>query len=425
MKNVVTNSDGPHSNHVVRFRLYPTQIQEAKFQQNAEAARFIWNTYLAAKEHNYSRKLAGLEPLPVPTLREAKALLGFEWLKEADQNSLNETRRDLDKAYSQWFSDMKRPEGSLRKSKPRFKSRFTSKLSFRVQQSMEVDLESHMLRAAKHGWIKARGDWSQVPAEGSIQTITVSKSAHGWYASALFRVPPVVLKNDFPFEACGIDLGVKIPVALSYDDQGIMKDTKTGVKFSRDLSKKELRVKKWQRRLAKKVKGSKNRAKTKHQLSRVSEDRSNFRKDFLEKTSYQIASSFDAVVVEDLKLSKMTRRVKRVKNEDGTDAVNAKTGKRVARTNVAAKAGLNRELLRLGLASLVAKVESKKNRRFGGKVVRVDPRFTSQTCYSCGAIDKESRQTQSRYCCTSCGFTLNADFNAARNILQKGSNSYS
>jgi putative transposase len=186
----------------VKFRLYPNQFQEAKFQVNTDATRFVWNTYLAARDHNYSRKLSGLEPLPVPTLSEAKQLPGFEWLQEAESTSLRQVQIDLDRAYSQWFSDMKKEDGTRKKGKPRFQSRFTAKQSFRVQMNMEIDPESRSIRAAKHGWIKARGDWYQVPAEGSIQTITVSKAASGWYASVLFRVPPVVVKNDFPFVAC-------------------------------------------------------------------------------------------------------------------------------------------------------------------------------------------------------------------------------
>jgi putative transposase len=55
----------------------------------------------------------------------------------------------------------------------------------------------------------------------------------------------------------------------------------------------------------------------------------------------------------------------------------------------------------------------------GGELVEVNPKYTSQRCNSCGAIDKESRKAK-KYKCTSCGFEIDADLNAAKNILDLG-----
>jgi transposase len=80
--------------------------------------------------------------------------------------------------------------------------------------------------------------------------------------------------------------------------------------------------------------------------------------------------------------------------------------------NVRQKAGLNREILRSGWGLLVRRLEDKASRR----VEKINHACTSQTCSGCGHRDPESRQNQSRFRCTACGLTVNADVNAARNI---------
>jgi putative transposase len=116
-----------------------------------------------------------------------------------------------------------------------------------------------------------------------------------------------------------------------------------------------------------------------------------------------LATSFQTIKFEDLKLSNMTRSSKGTVQNPGK--------------NVAAKSGLNREMLRLGLSTLVLRTEQKSMTN-GGQVVYINPKFTSQTCSCCGVIDKKSRISQSKFVCVHCGYTLNADINAALNILR-------
>ena len=61
-----------------------------------------------------------------------------------------------------------------------------------------------------------------------------------------------------------------------------------------------------------------------------------------------------------------------------------------------------------------------KTKKFGGQFILIDPKYTSQKCSNCGTIDKESRLTQAKFVCTSCGYEANADVNAAVNIREKG-----
>jgi putative transposase len=199
----------------------------------------------------------------------------------------------------------------------------------------------------------------------------------------------------------GIDLGVVRPVTVAYENGSAV----AGRKASRVLKEKELKRRRYQRQLARKQRGSSNREKSRHKLSRAYQCERNYRKDWVEKTSTKLATTFRVIIFEDLKLNNMTRSAKGTVESPGK--------------NVAAKAGLNRELLRLGIAQLVLRT-TQKAERLGGLVIKVDPKFTSQTCSECGVIDKSSRKSQAVFHCTSCGHTLNADKNAARNILSRG-----
>jgi len=122
------------------------------------------------------------------------------------------------------------------------------------------------------------------------------------------------------------------------------------------------------------------------------------RKDWVEKTSTDLARRFDLVRVEDLKITGMTRSAK------GTVA---RPGR-----NVSQKAGLNRGILASSWGLLVRRLRDKAP----GRVEKVSPAYTSQRCSACGHVAAESRKSQALFACVACTFACNADVNAAKNI---------
>jgi transposase len=133
-------------------------------------------------------------------------------------------------------------------------------------------------------------------------------------------------------------------------------------------------------------------------IARLKAREADRRKDWVEKTSTDLARRFDVIGVEDLKIATMTRSAK------GTVA---EPGRRVAQ-----KRGLNRGILASGWGQLVARLEHKAP----GRVIKVNPRYTSQTCNTCSHTARESRESQALFRCIACGHQDNADVNAARNI---------
>ncbi|MFI5713183.1 RNA-guided endonuclease InsQ/TnpB family protein [Kribbella sp. NPDC051620] len=128
------------------------------------------------------------------------------------------------------------------------------------------------------------------------------------------------------------------------------------------------------------------------------------RKDWVEKTSTNLARRFDVIRVEDLRIAPMTRRPKPKPDPEQPDAYLSNRRR--------AKAGLNRSILANGWGLLVQRLEHKA----AGRVERVNPAYTSQTCNACGHCAPENRESQAVFRCAACGHQANADINAAVNI---------
>ncbi len=374
------------------FRLYPNQTQEILFKQTIGCCRFIYNFYLDFKIKEYQRFLKWQKANPKkpksafqwkkrPT--EAELKKKYPWLRDPDSATVIQSRRDLENAFKRFFNGVSK--------RPQFHKK-GGKESFRCTQTIYVDPPNQSIRIGKNGWIKARGSFHKII--GKIKNITVRLLAGRWYASVLQEIPSeqYYAPLNHKYDSVGIDLGVTHPLTLVSGSS----HKHVGHVTQDSLKKKELKRKRYQRQLARKQKGSKNRAKAKLKVARAFQKERNIRKDFVEKTSHLLTSMFRVLVFEDLSLKNMTKK--------GTG-----------------KHGLNRELLRMGLSYIVGRCRVKASQR-GGEVVLVNSRHTSQICSACGNKDRDSRKNQARYECARCGFILNADINAARNILQRGLN---
>jgi putative transposase len=168
-------------------------------------------------------------------------------------------------------------------------------------------------------------------------------------------------------------------------------------------------VKRQQRRLARQKSGSKRRNRTKLKIAKARAYAANCRRDFAHKVSHKLATeSSKLLVFEDLKVEKMSRRAK-------PKLVN---GKYVA-NGAAAKSGLNRSIREAAWGPLVTFTKYKAARR-NKLVLTVPPQYTSQECSSCGHIHADNRVSQATFICQLCGYTENADINAARVIKKRG-----
>ena len=159
-----------------------------------------------------------------------------------------------------------------------------------------------------------------------------------------------------------------------------------------------------QRRIAQCKRGSDNQHKLHRQLARLRHREALRNRNECHRISTEIIRNHDLIAVEDLRIGKMTRSARGTAEKPGR--------------NVSAKSGLNRSVLEQSWGIIVSQL-AYKSQWYGREFIRVDARHTSQLCSGCGGIDPESRQRK-RYRCGACGLRMDADTNAAINILRRG-----
>jgi putative transposase len=363
-----------------RYRLQPTPAQEAALSEHCAHARYVWN--LAVEQHAHwkpGRKSAPGFAEQCRQLTEARA--ASDWLRAGSIVVQQQALKDFAQAMANFFGGTHR--------RPTWRKRGRSE-GFRIVAVKPGDvrrLSRHVgeVKVPKVGWVRFR--WSRAVPDGAKSYRVTRDSAGRWHVA--FAAVPEPVTAPGTGEIVGVDRGVTVSAALS---TGELLNA-PGLRGTE--ARRLLRL---QRKLARARRGSNRRAKVKSAIARLKTRETDRRKDWAEKTSTDLARRFDVIAVEDLKIGNMTRSARGTIDTPGA--------------GVRAKAGLNRGILAAGWGRLVTRLEHKAP----GRVVKVNPRYTSQTCNACGHRAAESRESQSRFACAACGHRANADVNAACNI---------
>jgi putative transposase len=222
-----------------------------------------------------------------------------------------------------------------------------------------------------------------------VKSYRVTLDRSGRWHLAFASIPdPVPGPGDG--SVVGVDRGVAVSVALSCGE--LLRAPGLGAGETQ-------RLRRLQQRLARARRGSNRRARTKRAIARVRARETDRRRDWVEKTSTDVARRFDTIRVEDLNVRAMTRSGRGTRDCPGS--------------NVAQKRGLNRQIHRHGWGLLVARLEHKAS----GRLELVPAAYTAQRCSHCGHVAPENRKSQAVFECVACNAgPCNADVNAARNI---------
>ena len=157
---------------------------------------------------------------------------------------------------------------------------------------------------------------------------------------------------------------------------------------------------------------SNRREKTKAKIAKMYEKQQNVRDDFAHKATRKIVDSDKSVfVMEHLRVKDMTKRAKSKKDENG----------QFIKNGAAAKSGLNNAILNVGWGKIETYLDY-KSKKAGKVLLKVDPAYTSQECAHCGHTHPDNRKTQADFNCKGCGYTANADANAAAVIKKRAIN---
>ena len=378
----------------VRLRLLPGSRAAAhQLAGTAGACRFVWNHFLARKQQQYKAYQCWQDykigPAPAkPQIsffslgKEFTALRqdpAYAWLREYSFKSVRYVLKYLADAYQAFFQGQR--------GFPVFKRQHDHRDGFTLPENVQV--RDHQLYVPRSGWLRLKG--SNLYAVGQpLQARSRQEGTRArplWYVYLTYAVPAASVRPGAATGALGLDRNV-----------GQVTDSE-GTRYPlTDLTRLQAHIARKQRLQARKRRGSVRARRLGGQLTKLRRKQKRIRSNDTHHISRALADKAHTLVAEDLNTQGMTKSAKGTQDSPGT--------------HVQAKAGLNRSILASNWGQLAQRLAYKC-----GRFETVDPRYTSQTCHPCGHSSPANRQSQAVFRCQRCGFLLNADHNAALNIL--------
>ena len=355
----------------IKFRIYPNRKQKNLIHRTLGCCRLIYNRGLAMrKEGCENGKKIGYTQTSA-MLTELKKQEEFAFLKEADSIALQQSLRDLDRGFVNFFQK--------RASHPIFKSKHNRFQSYRsINQKDNIRIVGRYIKLPKLGFVKVR----QSMEIGKIHHVTIEHTPSGKYFAVLnVDFEPDSRQNNGGM--IGIDVGIK---EFYSDSNG---NTVSNPGYLERSMRKLIRE---QRRLSRKQKGSQNRDKQRIRVARVHEKITNQRNDFLQKQSTLLVRENQTICIEDLNVKGMLRNHK-----------------------------LARSIASVSWAKFFKMLEYKAV-WYGNEICRVPTMYpSSQTCSCCGYQNPLVKNLRIRiWECPECHVVHDRDMNAGINILKKG-----
>jgi putative transposase len=353
-----------------KYRLKTSRKQIEILGEHLRLCRLAYNTFLG---YCFDERKAGRG---TPTSTSLNYLLPAMKARTPELEGVhsqvlqNVTKRVRSGFESYW----NRRRAGLKSHLPRF--RRADKYSSLTYPQSGFSIIDGVLKLSKIGDVKLI---QHRPLEGRVKTLTVTRSPTGkWYAlfSSEVEKKPMAGRE----KAVGLDLGLNSLVALSDG---------TLIEAPRSYRDAESRLRRVQRSLSRKRRGSRNREKARLRVASVCEKVANQRRDYAYKTARMIVNRYERVYVEDLKITNMVK--------------NRRLGKSIG------DAGWG--MLRNALTYMAERSE--------GVTAFVNPRNTSQLCSRCGAYVRKDLSMRVHRCPV-CGLTIDRDVNAALNVLKRG-----
>lgn len=355
----------------IKFRIYPNREQQNLINQTLGCCRLIYNKGLSMRNEAYGNGNKIGYSQTSAMLMELKKCEDFAFLKVIDSIALQQSLRDLDRGFVNFFQK--------RAAHPVFKSKHNHHQSYRtINQGNNIRIVGRYIKLPKLGFVKIR----QSMEVGKINNVTIEHSPTGKYFSVLnVEFEPQPRPNNGGL--IGIDVGIK--EFYSDSNGNVVPNPKYLEKSMRKLIRE-------QRKLSRKQKGSNNRNKQRVKVALVHEKIANQRNDFLQKQSTMLIRENQTICIEELKVRNMMRNHKLAQH--------------------------------IGSASWSKFFDmlTYKSVWYGNDVVKVPTMYpSSQTCSCCRYKNPLVKNLSVRvWECPDCHTIHNRDTNASINILNKG-----
>lgn len=355
-----------------KYRIYPNKSQQELIQKTFGCCRFVYNYFLNLKIHEYKNNGKSLNYYD--TCKHLTQLKSEnEWLKEPDKSALQNSLKDLDFAYVNFYR---------KRGFPKFKTKKNNYKSYKSSNNNNnLRFENNCIRLAKLGRIKIRD--KHVPS-GRILNATISQEPNGHYYCSLCCTDVEMSQYPKTNKNIGIDLGIV--------DFAILSDG-TKIENPRFYEKSEQKLAKLQRELSRKTIGGSNWNKTRIKIAKLQKHIANQRVDFLHKSTTNIIRNYDIIAIEDLSVKSMLQSDSSLRNK---------------RVGDVSWYEFRRQL-------------TYKSQWYGKKLSVIDRYYpSSQICNVCGHKDGKKSENIREWVCPNCNSKLDRDINAAQNILQEG-----
>jgi putative transposase len=382
----------------VKVELRPTKKQAAALARTCGVVRYVYNYLLAARQVGYAEAKSRGEKYRIPYqygLVSKHRDTDAPWIGDAPATSITYAIRGVDDAFKNWFASMKGQRAGRRIRAPRFKKKGKCRDSFCVQTQQKSPVSSRAVQIRAIGWIRTKEDATmRIPTGSRIVSATVSRDVDRWYASLCLQDVPAPVVQERPTSVIGVDLNVARAVCSDGTEYEVLKR----------LGILEKRLRRRQRVLARRKKGSNRRQVAKVAVAKTHRASRRLRADWLHKITTDLVHHHTRVVIEDLNVRGMTTSAKGTKESPGK--------------NVRQKAGLNRVILRAGFFEFRRQLVYKAA-WYGCEVIVADRWFaSSKTCSCCGHVKQDLKLSDRIFHCDECGLTIDRDLNAARNLAR-------
>lgn len=357
-----------------KYRVYPTESQKASLACAFGHSRFVYNYFLNRRSQAYRDGEKLNYPSTSRELTSLKKTPEHIWLNDVSSVCLQQSLRILDKAFGNFFNK------KIKARYPKFKKRESRQAISFVDTAFTL-LDNELV-VSKIGKLKVK--WHrELPNIPS--SLTLIKEPSGQYYVS-FVVEREASKETQGNEEVGIDLGIKDLATLSNGE--VIKNPKTFKKHKAKLARR-------QKALARKVKGSKRRQKSKLKVARQYQRIKDSRKDYHHKVANRLIEKYDTLYIEDLNIKGMAENQSNHHN-------------------------VNNAILDSGLGQFIRFLKYKAELR-GKNLIQIDRYFpSSKTCRECGNINSKLKLSQRKWTCRKCQTVHNRDLNAAKNILAFG-----
>jgi len=356
-----------------KYPIFPNKVTQRKLAENLDTCRWLYNRLLQdlneSKEKGIKLKPYDTQNL-IPLLKPENPQLGKVYSKVLQMVN-----------YTLW-SNIKGLSASKKRGMKighiRFKGYgWYNTLNYN-QSGFKLDQDHGLLHLSKIGDMRVK---LYRKIEGCIKAIIIKREGKRWFAIIQADQEPQPLPETM--EAIGLDVGL---TSFVVDSEGNEIENPRCAEQSAD------KLAKLQKKLAKAVKGSNNRKSIKGKIAKLHKRINCQRDDFLHKLSRMYVNNFDIICIEDLD-------VKGLKEKGHNN-------------------GIHRSIHDASWSKF-AFMLSYKAQSAGRKLIKVDPRNTTQKCSSCGSIVKKELSNRMHEC-PYCGFSCNRDYNASMNILISG-----